>query len=256
MSAIVEAVVAAVQRDARLVGLTIGGSAAVGELDEFSDIDFLVICENGTESDVLAEAQSLAERVGPLLGAFTGEHVGDPRLLIALYGPPLLHVDFKFVAERDLANRVEDGLVAWERHGRVSAMTRATAPIWPSPELQWIEDRFWIWIHYGTTKLGRGEFFECLDMLTYLRSAVFGPLLATIHGRRPQRVRRIEFYAVEAVPGLEATIGDATFAGCRSALSASVDLYRTLRTQIATLELIERSEAEQAVMAYLEELSP
>ncbi|MER7057532.1 MULTISPECIES: hypothetical protein [unclassified Streptomyces] len=28
------------------------------------------------------------------------------------------------------------------------------------PDLQWIEDRFWIWVHYGATKLGRGELFE------------------------------------------------------------------------------------------------
>jgi predicted nucleotidyltransferase len=256
MSEIVEAAVAAVQLDARVVGLTIGGSAVVGELDEFSDIDFLVVCENGAQSDVLAEARSFAERVGPLLGAFTGEHVGEPRLLIALYGPPLLHVDFKFVAERDLADRVEDGLVAWERDGRVSALTRETAATWPAPDLQWIEDRFWIWLHYGATKLGRGEYFECLDMLSYLRSTVFGPLLAVIHGQRPQRIRRVEQYAVEAVPALEATIGDHSFAGCQSALIASADFYRRLRAQIATPSLIQRFEAERAVIAYLDQLSP
>ena len=64
-------------------------------------------------------------RLGPLLACFTGEHVGEPRLLIALYGPPLLHVDLKFVAERDLDVRVEDGRVLWQRDG---ALDRALAP--------------------------------------------------------------------------------------------------------------------------------
>jgi hypothetical protein len=31
-----------------------------------------------------------------LLVGFTGEHVGEPRVLICLYGPPVLHVDLKF----------------------------------------------------------------------------------------------------------------------------------------------------------------
>ena len=255
VSEIIDAAISAVQRDHRVVGLTIGGSAVVGALDEFSDIDFLVVCENGTESSVLAEAQAFAQRLGPLLAAFTGEHVGEPRLLIALYGPPLLHVDFKFVAERDLSNRVEDGLVVWERAGRVTAATRETQAAWPDPDLQWIEDRFWIWIHYGAAKLGRGELFECMNMLTYLRSAVFGPLLAVIHGQRPQGVRRLELYAAEAVPALEATVGDHTFTGCRSALNASIDLYRDLRRQVGTPLLVERSEGEHAVLAYLDELT-
>jgi hypothetical protein len=48
-----------------------------------------------------------AGALGPLLSAFTGDHVGEPRLLICLYGPPLLHVDLKFVTPADLAERVE-----------------------------------------------------------------------------------------------------------------------------------------------------
>ncbi|MBD0742863.1 hypothetical protein [Streptomyces sp. CBMA152] len=33
------------------------------------------------------------------MAGFTGEHVGEPLLIITLVGPPLLHVDFK-VARR------------------------------------------------------------------------------------------------------------------------------------------------------------
>jgi hypothetical protein len=35
--------------------------------------------------------------------AFSGEHVGEPRALICLYGPPLLPVDLKFVSLSDAA---------------------------------------------------------------------------------------------------------------------------------------------------------
>ena len=67
---------------------------------------------------MLAEARQFAQRLGPLLASFTGEHVGEPLLLICLYGPPLIHVDLKFVALHDLEHRVEDGIVVWERRLR------------------------------------------------------------------------------------------------------------------------------------------
>ena len=45
----------------------------------------------------MAQRKVLAGTLGHLLHAFTGEHVGEPRLLICLYGPELLHVDLKFM---------------------------------------------------------------------------------------------------------------------------------------------------------------
>lgn len=52
-------------------------------------------------------SRELAGTLGHLLHAFTGEHVGEPRLLICLYGPELLHVDLKFVTLEMLTQRVE-----------------------------------------------------------------------------------------------------------------------------------------------------
>src|SRR4051794_24456776 len=155
-------------------------------MDEFSDLDLVFVCRDGAEVDMVEEAPTFAAALGPLLAAFTGEHVGEPRLLIALYGPPLLHVDLKFVALSDLAVRVEDGVVAWERDGLVSATLAGSAAVWPAPDPQWLEDRFWVWVHYCATKIGRGELFECLDGLGMIRGLVLGPLLAVRAGARPQ----------------------------------------------------------------------
>src|SRR2546426_1795259 len=80
------------QADARLAGLAAGGSFATGELDECSDLDLVVVSLPGASHDVLREGFDIAERFGPLLAAFPGDHVGEARLLICLYGPPLLHV--------------------------------------------------------------------------------------------------------------------------------------------------------------------
>jgi predicted nucleotidyltransferase len=250
----VDKVVSACEQDPRILGVTIGGSAVTGTMDVFSDLDFLIICTNDGCDEVLAGARDLAATLGPLLVAFTGEHVRESRLLIGVFGPPLRHVDLKFVTLADLATRVEDGLLLWARDARVGDALQATAAVWPALDPQWIEDRFWVWVHYTATKLGRGELFEVIDSLAFMRSAVFGPLLAAQHGQRPQGVRRIEQYAPEAVPELVATIGDHTQAGCISALRATIVLYRRLRVA-GSPQIEHHTAAEVAAVAYLDEIS-
>ena len=110
--------------------------------------------------------------------------------------------------------RVEDGVVLWQRDGALDARWRGRPAVWPAADPQWIEDRFWIWVHYGATKVGRGELFECLDMLAFVRATVLGPLIAQARGRRAAGVRRLEQVAPDLVPALEATLGDHTAPGC------------------------------------------
>jgi hypothetical protein len=220
-------------------------------MDEFSDVDFVVVCRDEDQPRLLRDAPAFAAALGPLLTCFTGEHVGQPRLLIALYGPPPLHVDLKFVAERDVDDRVEDGRVVWQRDGALDrALGRAEA-VWPAADPQWIEDRFWVWIHYGATKAGRGEVLECLDMLAAMRRMVLGPLIAQARGHRPGGVRRLERIAPELMPALEATIGDGTVPGCLRAMEATAGLYRRLRDDAPHSRLVRREGAEAAAMEYL-----
>ena len=86
----------------------------------------MLVCRDGDEDEVLADGPALAERLGPLLGWFAADHVGAPELLVCLYGPPLRHVDLKFVPLAALAKRVEDGAVLWDRSGEVAEAFAAT----------------------------------------------------------------------------------------------------------------------------------
>ena len=173
--ALLDGLTRAAERDDRILAVTEGGSAVAGEVDEFSDVDVLIVCTDDGDESLLGEAKEFAEGLGPLLSSFTGEHVGEPRLLICLYGPPLLHVDLKFVSPAGLDRRVEDGIVVWERKPGLVAAAATTPARWPSSDAQWIEDRFWTWVHYIAAKIGRGELFECVSGLGYLRDVVFGP---------------------------------------------------------------------------------
>ena len=92
--------------DARFVGVAASGSAITGQMNEFSDLDLVVAVEPMAFPEVMTQRKSLAASLGDLVASFTGEHVGEPRLLICLYAPGPLHVDLKFVALPDVNPRV------------------------------------------------------------------------------------------------------------------------------------------------------
>jgi hypothetical protein len=248
-------IVEKVRRDERFTGVIVAGSGASGTMDRFSDLDTVLVCEDDHHAVILDDAREFACTLGPLLAAFIGDHVGETRLLICLYGRPLLHVDLKFVSVSDLAHRAEDGVVVWQRGTRVTDILESTTATWPVPDLQWIEDRFWVWVHYAATKIGRGELFECLDTLAALRGMVFGPLLAVRTGQRPQGIRRIEDVAADEVDALVATIGDHSATACVEALFSAIALYRRVRAENADDTLRLCPEAEAATVTYLEYVS-
>jgi hypothetical protein len=128
----------------------------------------------------------------------------------------------------------------------------ASPAAWPQPDRQWIEDRFWVWVHYVAVKIGRGELFETADGYAFLRAVVLAPLLAVERGARPQGVRRIERVAPDAMPALERTVASLDAASCLAALRETIALYRDLRD--AGPEVVRRTAAEDASLAFLGEI--
>jgi hypothetical protein len=238
------------KKDERLVGVAAGGSYVTRSIDEFSDLDLLIAVEPDAYESVLSERQVIARGIGPLHAAFTGEHVGEPRLLICLYRSPLLHVDLKFIRLSDAAARVEEPVVLWERDGRLSEALKTGTAVFPRPDLQWIEDRFWVWVHYAAGKIGRGELFEAIDGLSFLRAQVLGPLALLSQGACPSGVRKIEFLAPDLAGELESTVASYSTQSCAAALHAVVDLYRKLADGNVSCRL----SAEEAAVNYLGEV--
>ena len=235
-----------------ILGVAAGGSFASGVMDEFSDLDLIVVVDPAAREKIAAERAVLAAEIGPLLAAFTGEHVGEPRLLICLYGPPPVHVDLKFVVPHDLERRVEDPVVLWDRTGEVAgALARGTAS-YPAPDRQWIEDRFWVWIHYAAGKIGRGELFEALDLLSFVRGRVLGPLSLEEAGARPNGVRRVETDVPRRAAALRETVSAYDARDAVRAVLAAAALYRDLRGEHVAARIVHRTDAERAAMADLE----
>lgn len=234
----------------RIVGVAAGGSYASDTMDEYSDLDLVLATTVRDHGSVMAEARDIAASLGPLVAAFTGEHVHEPRLLICLYdGTPPLHVDLKFVALPDLRERVEEPVILFQREGRLTQALQEGRASYPQPNNQWIEDRFWVWVHYAATKLGRGELFEVLDFLSFLRGVVLGPLALARARQRPSGVRRLDAVA----PQLRATVASYDASDAIRAMRAAIAEYRQLRDDSGYVT--RRVDAERVAMAYFDEVA-
>ena len=242
-----------IQQDSRVAGVAVAGSLAGGRPDVYSDVDLIVVVDDEAFDAVMRERLALIGSWAALVAGFTGEHVGEPRLIITLVGPPLLHVDFKFVRASEFAERVEDPDVLWDRDGGLAGSLAEHPLTDQSLDLQWIEDRFWVWVHYGATKLGRGELFETISFLNYLREAVLGPLAARRVGAPPRGVRHLEFIAPDEARDLERTLCGYDRHDAGRALLACVELYRRwLDDTGATVERHHR--AEKLAVEYLNDV--
>jgi hypothetical protein len=242
-------IVAAIKPDPRFVGLLAAGSFAQHNLDNYSDLDLVLIVEDDHYPRILDARREFAASLGRLLYSFTGEHVGEPRLLICLYDDPMLHVDLKFVTLDDLDHRIEEPIVLWHRDRRIPDRLPRIVPRWPSRDPAWFEERFWVWVHYTATKLGRGELLATLDALAHIRLLVLGPMAARNIGREQRGVRRLEILSPEISNRIAATVGDYSAPGCASALRHTIDLYRELRTTSPPPN--QNPAAENLVIAYI-----
>jgi hypothetical protein len=239
--------------DVRVSALLAGGSVAAGSVDRFSDLDLVVACRTQDYESMLAGRRAFAGLFGELRAAFTGEHVGEPRLLICLYDNPLLHVDWKFVRAVDLAERAEEPLILLDKDGTAAACLARGRAEWPSHGPEWFEERFWIWMHYGACKIGRGELFEAIDLLGWVRGAVLGPMIAGLGGHRQRGMRHVEAEAPTYTNALAGTLAHNDKGDCWRALKCTIRLYLDLRSAKPPARCNRASE--HAVVEFIKALS-
>ncbi|TGL45225.1 nucleotidyltransferase domain-containing protein [Leptospira perdikensis] len=242
-----------VKADTRFIAACLAGSGITDELDKYSDLDIVLITENHVTFQP-AEMKQFANQIGDLLVGFTGEHVGESRLLICLYNSPLLHVDLKFIQIQDFNHRVENPKILFDRNNQIPAIYTNTNAIWPSLNFQWIEDRFWVWIHYVATKLGRGEFFESIDFLAFLRGNVLGPMFHLKYEKNPRGVRKLDFILSKSdLESFKATLPIYEFDSIFNSVLTSIQLYCELRDLLVS-NILKHEIAKKESIKYLKNL--
>lgn len=242
------------ENDEQVLGLLVGGSWLTNEIDEYSDLDLIVVTQTKI-SDDRAKMLNYAKKIGNFISGFTGEHVGEPRLLICLYDNPLLHVDIKFITLNELNPRVETPFILFDKQHKIKSELDKSEAKWPVTDFQWIEDRFWTWIHYTLLKIGRGEYLEALDFFSYLRMVVLGPLLQIKNNAQPRAVRKVEFELnAEDLESLKETIPSYNRDSLLKALQNCIELYLALRMNLFDKHIKLQVEAEKKVMEFYKKI--
>lgn len=241
--------------DDRVEAVLEAGSNAVGMGDRYSDLDMVIVATEDDYQALLADRLSLAHSFGSLISSFSGEHVGEPRLLICLFGiehgDMLLHVDLKIIRRGDLVHRVDDPRVLFDHAQACGPLMLERPAVWPERDPQWFEDRVWLWLHYAAGRAARGEVFEAIEAITFIRGQVLGPMLARAAGQPQRGVRRIE-HIPGAAEALSRTHAMPIRADMRRALLATSELYGSLR--ITAPPLVSRAEAESRVIDYIQKI--
>jgi hypothetical protein len=166
-----------------------------------------------------------------------------------------LHVDIKFVTLDEFHSRIETPTLLLDKNGQLEKAINNSNAKFPYPDYQWIEDRFWIWIHYALLKIGRGEYLEAFDFLGYLRMAVLGPLLHIKNDNLPRGVRKVETELnSNDLAKLKQTIPNYNRQSLLDSLRNAVLLYRQLRTELYDNKIELQNDTERKVMSYFLEI--
>lgn len=240
--------------DNNVIGLALAGSWLTNEIDEFSDLDLILVTRQkiSTDKNLMLD---YAKRLGNFLSGFTGEHVGEPRVLICLYDKPLLHVDIKFVTLDEFHSRIETPILLLDKNRQLEKALSNSKARFPYPDYQWIEDRIWTWVHYCLLKVGRGEYLEAFDFMGFLRMIVFGPLLHIKNDHLPRGVRKVETELnSEDLAKLKLTIPTYDSQSILYSLRNAVSLYRELRTELFDNHVRLQNDTEKKVMNYFDEI--
>lgn len=240
--------------DDNVIGLAVTGSWLTGEIDEFSDLDLILVTQQKISTDK-NRMLDYAKRLGNFLSGFTGEHIGEPRVLICLYENPLLHVDLKFLTLEEFQIRMETPFLLLDKNGQLERVINNSSTKLPFAGYQWIEDRFWIWTHYALLKIGRGEYLEAYDFFGFLRMAVFGPLLHIKNLQLPRGVRKVETTLQgEDLAKLKLTMPFYNRQSLLDSLRNAVSLYSQLRTELYDNKVYLQNDTANKVMMYFEEI--
>ena len=242
--------VSQLSKNSLIDAVAVAGSWTTNEIDEYSDIDFIILTRHDI-TDNISNMIDTAQSIEGFISGFRGDHVGEPRLLICLYDDPLLHVDFKFITKSDISRSIEIPVILWERDGIYTRNLEETTICWPNPDYQWIEDRFWTWIHYGAGKIARGEYFEASWHLMFMINCVIGPLYYRKHNLDSRSLRKLEKILSEQESAeIISLIPAHDKASLIRSLFNIMEIYEKLAEKLFDRNVIPNKKAQAAVKKY------
>ena len=243
----------AIEQDSRIIGIAAIGSLGFGDIDEFSDLDLIVVCEDTHRDELQKNAEAFAKQFGPLLSFYRGHHVGEPRLLVCFFGEPLLHVDFTFMTLDEFAvDRVQVPAILLDREDKLRSAVARVEVDFSKPHRQSIETKFWVWIFNASCKLARGDLFSAISYIGTIRKSALIPLIQDNAGATPRGFRTLQSDAPDLYEQLIHTHPkEFSKQEVARALQAAADIYRAVRSGSDAEGINFNSEAERAACSFL-----
>lgn len=218
------------QFDGRFVSLLQHGSHALGQVDQYSDIDLTCIVADGQIRSVLDDREKIVKMFGSLVMCKTAP-IGEGRqVLFCLFSKFFLRVDIVFSELSELMGFKEEPLIVWDNSGGKLAEYIETCTIgWPRLESDDLDSRFWLCLEQAARRLGRGELFEVLDILAVLRAKFLGPMLFRHEKLPPNGTRKLENKSPYQAEILSKTVASYDKIDCIIAINHAINLYIELR---------------------------
>jgi hypothetical protein len=236
------------EKDSRFTGLALHQES--DHEHEFTDLELVFLCAPISFGDCAADLKGLADALGPLLLSYEQEKSDAEREITCLYDEPLRRIDLRLLPT-DGAAMLHNPKVLWERDGALTNELAKYRDQVPPIDLQWMEDRFWLWMHSAATALKEGAVFEALHQMSCLRTRILAPMLLRKQAQPIDALKRLEQAGGEELSSLRATVPLYDARSCELSLREAAKLYVGLRETLAPEELVRHRRAEMAVMRHL-----
>jgi hypothetical protein len=248
--------------DNHVLGVLLGGSLADGRADLLSDIDLYLFVRDKDFESVFANREAVARSLGAVLLCYRGDHMPSGKHQLIVWYEGLLHVDLIY---RKWSGRVPDW--KWKRtvilkdsYGAMAQLQKESDPLRPATvsleQLQTLSQKFWGWVAYTLGKICRGERWEALDNIAWIRNEALLVMLAWAQNAPYEGHRRLESKLDDELAMLfEQSLCSRELDALHNALMAEVRIFRKLRAQLSTqVPLIFDEEVEEQIMSELEAL--
>ena len=213
---------------------------AVGRADLFSDIDLYVFVRDSDFESVFAERDAIARSIGPVLVRYLGDHMpsGHHQLIVWYEGP--LHVDLMFRKWSETVLHWKwKGSVILKDSGNAIAQLKKESDLLQPPELAWeqlntLNQKFWGWVAYTFGKILRGELWEALDNIAWIRNEALLVMLAWTQNAQYEGHRRLEAKLDDHLATLfNESLCSREPESLHAALTAEVRIFRELRSRLS-----------------------
>lgn len=155
----------------RIRALALSGSYGAGLEDAYSDLDFLVVADDGATDAVVALWRGAVARVGEIV--LWRDRQVKPSLINAITAE-WLRIDADFATPREITRRTRDGLKILFDHDQLfGALPEIAAKPGPKPErLLWQIEEFLRILGLLPLAMGRAEYFNSVTGLLHLRTLI------------------------------------------------------------------------------------